>query len=112
MKKPAPKPVPTPVERRETVRREIASILEQVGPLSAREISMEAGIRENEVCGHLEHIKKSISRKSSTFEVTPAECGRCGFVFRTRTRLTKPGRCPSCRSEDITEPLFSIIKKD
>lgn len=96
-----------PVERHETVRREIFSALKG-RPLSAREISAAVHIPEKEVYGHLEHIRKTVSKKELTLVINPAECLKCGFVFRKRERLTKPGRCPVCRSELIQEPLFSI----
>jgi predicted Zn-ribbon and HTH transcriptional regulator len=43
--------------------------------------------------------------------VEPARCQVCGFVFKKRDRLTSPGRCPSCRSSRIEEPLFTIQKR-
>lgn len=99
-----------PSERGETLRREIMSILEE-GEHSAKDISQEAGIPEKEVYGHLEHIRKSLKFRrqgSAGLRVVPAECRKCGFVFKKRERLTKPGRCPVCRGTSILEPLFSI----
>lgn len=75
------------------------------GPLSARDISGRAGVSIDEVYDHLEHIRKSLGKK---LDIVPAECKKCGFVFRKRERLKKPGKCPVCRSESIEEPLFSI----
>ena len=40
--------------------------------------------------------------------VVPAACLACGFVFRTRQRLTRPGRCPVCDSSHIEPPRFSV----
>lgn len=96
-----------PPERSEPIRRSIVSLLSS-GPLSARQISARAGIAEREVYAHLPHIRKSVSRFGGRFAVTPAECTRCGFRFRKRDRPDRPGRCPVCRGESITEPLFSI----
>ena len=91
----------------ETLRRAISElILDQ--PLSAREISVQAHIMEKEVYGHLEHIRHSLHAGGNQLEVTPAECRACGFVFSKRDRLTPPGRCPLCRHEAISEPLFSL----
>jgi predicted Zn-ribbon and HTH transcriptional regulator len=116
-----------PSESRETIRQRITAILEGHGPkghrpkgrgpggripcgrsLSALEISGYAGVTEKEVHGHLEHIQRSLNKSGQKLVITPAECKQCGFVFRKRERLKRPGRCPACRSESITEPLFSI----
>ncbi|MEJ2684110.1 MAG: hypothetical protein P8Z71_06920 [Candidatus Sulfobium sp.] len=102
-----PRKPSVPEERSETVRREIAAVLE--GPaLSAREISGQVRLSEKEVYGHLQHIQKTLNKGDCRLDVTPAECIKCGFVFRKRERLKKPGRCPVCRGELIREPLFAI----
>jgi predicted Zn-ribbon and HTH transcriptional regulator len=103
MKKRPKEPV-IPVARQETVRQKIISLL-QGNALSAKDISSEVGISEREVYEHLEHIRRTTHEH---FIVTPPECRKCGFVFRKRERLKKPGRCPVCRSELIQEPVFSI----
>lgn len=109
MKKKPLKPF-VPVERRETIRQKIMALLEK-NTMSAKDISVEAGISEKEVYDHLEHIQRTINKGSHTFIVKPAICKKCGFVFRKRERLNKPGRCPVCRNESIQEPLFSIENK-
>jgi predicted Zn-ribbon and HTH transcriptional regulator len=98
-----------PVERRETIRQKIISLLEGK-TLSAREISVEAGVAEKEVYEHLEHIQRTINKREHNLIVTPAACKKCGFVFRKRDRLKKPSKCPVCRNEVIREPLFSVRK--
>jgi hypothetical protein len=102
-----PKKPPVPAERRETLRQSIISALEGRS-LSAKDISSEVGIPEGDVYAHLEHIEKSLGKRASRLAVTPAVCKKCGFEFRKRERLTKPGRCPVCKAEAIEEPLFSI----
>ena len=106
-----PKEPVVPAERRETIRREIMDILKDEF-LSAKDISGSVGISVKEVFEHLDHIQKSIGKGGRSLEVTPAECKKCGFVFKKRERLKKPGKCPVCRSESIEEPLFSIRKTD
>ncbi len=98
-----------PLERRETVRREIISLLEG-NTLSAKELSIDAGITERDAYEHLEHIQKTLGKSGRNFIIIPAACRRCAFVFRKREKLKKPGRCPVCHSEAIQEPLFSIKK--
>lgn len=102
-----PRKPAVPRERGETARREIASVLEG-RVLSAKEISAQVGLSEKEVYGHLEHIQKTLNKGDCHLVVTPAECIKCGFVFRKRERLKKPGRCPVCRSELIQQPLFTV----
>ena len=103
MKKRVKEPV-IPVARQETLRQKIMSLL-QANTLSAKDISSEVGISEREVYEHLEHIHRTTHEY---FIVTPPACRKCGFVFRKRERLKKPGKCPVCRSELIQEPVFSI----
>lgn len=100
---------PIPPETRSTVRQKIIKALSD-GTLTAGEISTRVGVSEKDVCDHLVHIQKTLSRNIDEFHVIPAECKGCGFQFQKRTRLTKPGRCPICRGEFIDEPLFSIKK--
>ncbi len=105
MKKPARPPVPS--ERAETVRQELAYILEG-RKVTAAEAAGAVGIPERDVHAHLEHLQKSLAAKGDRLEIEPARCENCGFVFKKRARLTTPGRCPSCRSTRIEEPLFTI----
>jgi predicted Zn-ribbon and HTH transcriptional regulator len=106
MKKKAKEPA-IPSERHETVRQSIISLLEGK-KLSAKEISPEVGISEKMAYDHLEHIRK---RKELKLVIEQAVCRKCGFEFKKRERLKRPGRCPACRGEFITEPLFSIKVK-
>ncbi len=102
-----PKEPAVPVERHDTVRHEIAALLEG-SALTAKEISASVRLPEREVYDHLEHLRKTMSKRDYQLIVTPAECAKCGFIFRKREKLKKPGRCPVCRNEQIREPLFSI----
>jgi len=93
------------VEQHETVRHAIIALLEK-NELTAREISEQTGIGEKDVYDHLEHIQ--LHRQNLHLAMTPAVCHKCGFVFRKRERLKKPGRCPVCRGEFIDPPSFFI----
>jgi hypothetical protein len=106
MKKKSKKPF-VPVERMETIRQ---SIISELGgqTLSAKEISALVRISEKDVYAHLEHIQKAAKKHGYKLIVTPAECRKCGFVFKKRERLKKPGKCPVCHNESIKEPVFSI----
>jgi predicted Zn-ribbon and HTH transcriptional regulator len=102
-----PKSPPVPAEQHTTIRRRIIDRIAE-GPLSARELSAEAGIPEKDVCRHLEHIRRSLQKEEGRLVVTPSICKKCGFIFRKRQRLQRPGKCPVCRGESITEPLFAL----
>lgn len=102
-----PKEPFVPPEKLDTIRQEMLSLLTG-RTLSAREISAEVRISEKEVVYHLEHIRMAAQRGGGRLLITPAACKRCGFEFKKRERLTKPGKCPICRGQQIQEPLFSV----
>ncbi len=98
---------PVPRERYETARRQILGLLSE-RPRTAKELSADVRIPEKEVYGHLDHLRRSLHREGRRVGVTPAECLACGFVFRKRERFERPGRCPVCRGESVSEPLFFV----
>ena len=98
---------PTPLERYNTIRRYITSLLEG-DTLSAKDISVSLRIPEKDVYDHLEHIRMTLHKSGQRLLVSPAQCEKCGFEFKKRTRLTKPGRCPICHNSLIKPPLYSI----
>ena len=89
-----------------TIREEIAELIRQKR-LCANEISRKLCVQEKDVYHHLEHIARSAGG-GEAFHVEPAVCLSCGFVFRDRKRLKRPGRCPRCRGERITRPSFFL----
>jgi predicted Zn-ribbon and HTH transcriptional regulator len=89
-----------------TLRKEIAAAIEEES-LDLREISQLFRIREREVLDHLQHISRSAHPKRLMMK--PAQCQRCGFVFKKRGRLSAPSRCPLCKSESISPPRYQII---
>lgn len=99
-----------PKARSDTVRHEIISVLSG-REMTAREISGEVGISEKEVYQHLEHVRISLGAHGMALSVRPALCRKCGFEFKKREKLRKPGKCPVCKSESIEVPLFSVAQK-
>jgi len=77
-------------------------------PQTARELSQRAGLSERAVFEHLQHLQKSLRTHGRRLEVSPATCLDCQFIFRKRDRLTRPGKCPVCRSSHLSDPAFSI----
>ena len=96
----------TTLEDNLTIRKRITHMLQE-GEYTARDISKALGIREKEVYEHLPHVERSLGNRAGVI-AKPAECLDCGFVFKKRTRFTCPGKCPICRSEAISPPVYGI----
>jgi len=90
-----------------TLRQQITALLQKAA-LTALDISQEVHIPEKEVHQHLAHIAKSIPHQGGRLTITPSVCQACGFTFEQRRRFTRPGRCPRCRENRISQPAFSI----
>ncbi len=89
-----------------THRQRLRELLSQ-GGYTLQELSAEAHLSTKEVLHHLEHVRKSV-RPPLKFIVEPAMCLNCGFVFKERTKLNSPSRCPRCRQSHIREPAYRI----
>ena len=91
-----------------TIRQRIMELI--AGTLrTSRQLAELVGAPERQVEDHLAHIVRSVARdRSRRFVLDPSACQDCGFVFRERTRLTRPSRCPRCRSEAISAPRYEI----
>ena len=77
--------------------------------MSSKDLSASLGIPEREIEQHLLHVRKSLHRQpDQQFTLTVPYCWDCHYEFKTRTKLTRPSRCPQCKSEDISSPKFSI----
>jgi len=88
-----------------TPRKKIAEALERE-ELNVREISRLFRMKEKETLDHLTRIAKSVHPRHLIAK--PASCMECGFSFKKRIRLNTPGRCPVCKSEQISPPRFKI----
>ena len=91
----------------QTARREIIEVL-STGEYGAQMLSKILRMSEKEVYAHLAHIDRSVRSQNKKLAVTPARCLECGFVFESRIRLTKPGKCPRCRGEHIEDPRYRV----
>ena len=95
-----------PPER--TLRQRIIELLADAR-LTTDQLARALGIPERQVEEHLVHVVQTVARdRSRRFILEPSTCFDCGFMFRDRTRLTRPSRCPHCRSEGISAPRYSI----
>jgi transcriptional regulator len=97
-------------ERQLTLREALRRVLSE-GRFTAHELSGRVGISEKDVAGHLEHLARSVKGSGDRFDVEPARCQDCGFVFRDRTRLTRPSRCPRCKSERLAPARYGIVTR-
>lgn len=94
-----------------TVRERLARVLIEAGrPMSIYELHVAVGfsMRPEGLYEELEHVAASLKRRGYKLRIVPARCKACGYEFRDREKLKRPGRCPRCRSERITPPLFYV----
>jgi len=91
-----------------SLRQRITELLEE-REMGARELSVALGIPEKEVYAHLPHVARSAGGRNRRFLVTPAQCRTCGYLFRERRRLTRPGRCPRCKRSYLRGPVYRIV---
>ncbi len=90
-----------------SLRQQIMDLLNEE-ELNALEISQAVGISEKEVPFHLEHIIRTLGREGKKLLVSPYICLGCGYIFKDRKRLQRPGRCPSCKGSHIKMATYRI----
>ena len=90
-----------------TLRQEIIELLRQEA-MTARDISQTVGVSEKDVYRHLVHVQQSVTGQGRELVVIPCTCRACGYIFKARRRLTRPGRCPRCRESRIDHPVFRV----
>ena len=76
-------------------------------PRSVSWLARELGLRRGDVEEDLQHAVRSARAAGHRVEVIPARCKSCSFVFGA-DRLTKPGRCPSCKGTRLFEPMIRV----
>lgn len=99
-----------PPERRETLRNALRDALRH-GKVTVRELSQTVRASEHDVLRDLEHLERSLAHSDEVFVVEPSRCLSCGFTFEQRSRLNRPGRCPSCKATRISQPRFEIVAR-
>jgi predicted Zn-ribbon and HTH transcriptional regulator len=103
----ASKRPPVPRERADTLRQAILDELRGAF-LTTRDLAARVSLREKEIAPHLEHLMRSVKAKGERLVVDPARCMGCEYAFDDRRSLTKPTRCPACKSERIKAPRFRV----
>ncbi len=91
----------------ETRRREIVELLEK-DKMSAKQLSDFFRVEVGFILEDLKHISISLKNVHKKLKEQFSVCNVCGYEFRNREKLSRPSKCPKCKSEDNTEPVFWI----
>ncbi|WP_049922773.1 transcriptional regulator [Halopiger djelfimassiliensis] len=93
-------------EADETTRQRLADAL-RAEPATPSELATQLDLTPHAVVGHVEHVSRSVERNGEQLLVAPPTCRECGFDDFDDL-LNLPSRCPSCKSESLTEPTFTV----
>jgi hypothetical protein len=91
----------------QTRRKEIIEVLEKE-KLTVKQLADLFQVEVRFILEDLRHISQSLKPMHKKIEQLFPVCNSCGFVFRSRKKFSRPSKCPKCRSEDITEPVYWI----
>jgi predicted Zn-ribbon and HTH transcriptional regulator len=89
-----------------TTRQRIADFLREE-PAEAGRLATEFEITTAAALSHVEHIARSLEGTDEQLLAAPPECLDCGFSAFDDL-ANRPSRCPECKSEDVTEPAFTV----
>lgn len=76
-------------------------------PRSVSSLARELGVARGDLEDELRHALRTAEAAGYRVEILPACCRSCGFTFDTH-KLSKPGKCPSCRGSRILEAQISL----
>ncbi|PLX49758.1 MAG: transcriptional regulator [Desulfobulbaceae bacterium] len=93
--------------RQGSLRQQIMDLLGQE-EMNSLQISQAVGVAEKDVASHLEHISRTLARTARTLSIEPPACLGCGYIFKERKRLQRPGRCPRCKGSHIRMATYRI----
>ena len=79
-------------------------------PLRLSEIARLYDVPLKEVADDVAHLRKTLKSSAYRLDVVPAECRNCGFIFSAE-KLSKPSKCPQCRSTWLDEPVVQILER-
>ena len=89
-----------------TLRKHLIEVL-SAEPRSVSRLARELRLPRADVEDALRHMIRSARAAGHHIVVVPARCRSCGFTF-DEDKLTKPGKCPSCRESRIFEPQINV----
>ncbi|ELZ13130.1 putative transcriptional regulator containing an HTH domain fused to a Zn-ribbon [Haloterrigena salina JCM 13891] len=95
-------------EADETTRQRLADALRD-DLATPSELAVRLDLTPESVVRHAEHVSRSIGGNDADEQllVAPPTCRDCGFDDFDDL-LNLPSRCPSCKSESVTEPTLTI----
>jgi predicted Zn-ribbon and HTH transcriptional regulator len=88
-------------------RKDLITLLHD-NPLRLSEIARLYYVPLKEVLDDVKHLRKTLKQSAYRLDNHPI-CRKCGFVFSTE-KLSKPSKCPQCRSTWLEEPVVQIIE--
>lgn len=89
-----------------TTREHIVDVL-RAEEATASQLSARVDASVQSVYEHVRHVARSLSATDEQLLVAPPACGDCGFDDFDDL-VNEPSRCPDCRSENISEAVFTI----
>jgi len=89
-----------------TTRERIADRL-RAEPLSPADIAREFDVRASTALDHVDHLARSLEPTDEALMAAPPACNDCGFDGFDRL-VNRPSRCPECKSENVSEPVFTV----
>ena len=90
-----------------TFRRDLMKIL-TVRPRSVSSLARQLELKRAYVEDDLRHMIRSARAAGHEVVVEPARCRACGFTFGEE-KLSKPGKCPQCRSTWLYEAQVRVV---
>ncbi|MFW6376840.1 MAG: transcriptional regulator [archaeon] len=93
-------------EAEATTRERMAERLREE-PRSVSALADEFDVTTSAALEHVRHVAQSVDSGDEQFLVAPPECRDCGFDGFDDP-LNRPSRCPECKSEVVSEPVFRI----
>ncbi len=89
-----------------TRRRDLVALL-MAGPRTASSLARSLAMDRRDIEEELRHAVRSAHAEGHHLTIEPARCKDCGFLFG-EDKLTKPGRCPSCKGSRVFEALLRL----
>ncbi len=89
-----------------TTRQRIAAYLREESAPPGR-LASEFDVTTATALAHVEHVAESLERTNEQLFVSPPTCRVCEFDDFDEL-INRPSRCPECKSENVSEPIFTI----
>ena len=89
-----------------TRREEIEELLRQ-RPWNPKDLADYFGAPMKEIIEDLEHVRRS-TQPPLMFKFQPPKCRDCGFLFKERSKMKTPSKCPKCMSESINQGRYFV----